>query len=317
MIHIFTHNDLDGYSAGYVILQALKDKNCKITHLNYDKEPALEEIKSGDTVYITDYSLTNDQYRQILELVGDEGHLIWCDHHISAIERYNEDNTLFLEGIRSTKYCGALLTWCYFNNIDTDEIENILSYQDICDRAPEWLLIVDAWDTWKLDSEYRRDAELLNLAVANILSDDIMPDIVARVRDYIKIGRHYEAYRNQWARAFRDKYMFKKEIDGSIFGVDRKITVASMNIGCANSTYFGEVVDEVDVCMTQCFDGQKWTVSLYSNKKDIDCSKAAKTFGGGGHKGAAGYSIETMFPQLFLQDARTVVEGLRKIKEEN
>ena len=314
MTHIFTHNDLDGYAAGYVILQALKDKKVKITHLNYDKEPALEDIKSGDTVFITDYSLTNDQYRQILELVGDEGHLIWCDHHISAIERYEKDEELCLEGIRSTKYCGALLTWCYFNDIDAEEINDIYTYQDICDRVPDWLLMVDAWDTWKLDSEYRRAAELLNLAVANILSDDIMPDIVTRVRDYIKIGRYYEAYRNQWAKSFRDKYMFKKEMSGAIFGVDRQITVASMNIGCANSTFFGEVVDEVDVCMTQCFDGEKWTVSLYSNKKDIDCAKAATSFGGGGHKGAAGYTVETLYPHLFLDSVATINQ---KSEEEN
>ena len=316
MIQIFTHNDLDGYAAGYVILQALKDQESKVTHLNYDKEPALEDIKSGDTVYITDYSLSNDQYRQILELVGDNGHLVWCDHHISAIERYNKDEELCLEGIRSTKYCGALLTWCYFNDIDTEEIENILSYSDICEKAPKWLLMVDAWDTWKLDSEYRRDAELLNLAVANILSDDIMPDIISDLQNYIKIGRYYEAYRNQWAKSFRDKYMFKKEIDGSIFGIDRKITVASMNIGCANSTFFGDLIDSVDVCMTQCFNGKKWTVSLYSNKPDIDCAKAAMTFGGGGHKGAAGYTVETIFPQLFLHSIDTNKYTISKSKEE-
>jgi nanoRNase/pAp phosphatase (c-di-AMP/oligoRNAs hydrolase) len=32
-----------------------------------------------------------------------------------------------------------------------------------------------------------------------------------------------------------------------------------------------------------------WNVSLYSTKPEIDCGEIAKSFGGGGHKGAAGF----------------------------
>lgn len=72
--------------------------------------------------------------------------------------------------------------------------------------------------------------------------------------------------------------------------------------GCANSTYFGEEIDNVDVCITQCFDGKGWTVSLYSNKEDIDCSICAKIHGGGGHKGAAGCYFEQVTPPEILID---------------
>ena len=33
----------------------------------------------------------------------------------------------------------------------------------------------------------------------------------------------------------------------------------------------------------------KWKVSLYSTKPEIDCGAIAKTYGGGGHVGAAGF----------------------------
>lgn len=36
-------------------------------------------------------------------------------------------------------------------------------------------------------------------------------------------------------------------------------------------------------------DGKKWTVSLYSKKDNVDCSKIATKYGGGGHKKAAGF----------------------------
>ena len=46
---------------------------------------------------------------------------------------------------------------------------------------------------------------------------------------------------------------------------------------------------------------------LYSNKSDIDCSYAAKIFGGGGHKGAAGCYFEQLTPPTFLlEDGETI-----------
>ena len=36
----------------------------------------------------------------------------------------------------------------------------------------------------------------------------------------------------------------------------------------------------------------QWTVSMYSDKPDIDVSVIAKNNGGGGHKGAAGFQTD-------------------------
>lgn len=306
MIHILTHNDLDGYAAGFVVLEHFGKKNCDVVHLNYDKEPAIENFKAGDKVFITDYSLTNEQYRQIQELVGKDN-LVWCDHHITAIKRYEEDENLFIDGIRSTKYCGAVLTWCYFNDIDTDEIDNCLSYDEVMLRLPAYLRYVDAWDTWKLNSPYREDAEYLNISVGSRLSMELIAEMKDCLRDYIDTGKTYVEFRNQWSKQFREKYMFKKKMSGRNFGTDREIEIAVLNIGCANSTYFGEEIDNVDVCATMCFNGKDWTVSLYSNKPDIDCSLCAKMFDGGGHKGAAGCSFNQLTPPVFLLDDNEII----------
>lgn len=280
MVHILTHNDLDGYAAGFVVLQHFGKENCDIVHLNYDKEPVIENFKTGDKVFITDYSLTNEQYKMIKSLVGDDN-LIWCDHHISAINRYNEDENLYVDGIRSTKYCGAVLTWCYFNDIDTEEINEIMSYNELIEKVPLWLRLVDAWDTWKLDSPYRENAEYLNTGVQSRLSMELISEIAKNTYDFyllkaINTGKSYTEFKEQWSKQFREKYMFKKTIPGTNFGVNRDITLAVLNIGCANSTYFGDIINEVDVCVTICFDGKGWTVSLYSSKPDIDCSQCAK-----------------------------------------
>ena len=299
MVHILTHNDLDGYSAGYVVLQHFGKENCNIEHFNYDREPAVEKYGEGDTVVITDYSLSNDQYRQILAQIGDEGDLIWLDHHITAINRYHEEDDLYLQGIRSTKYCGAALAWFYFNDFDTVDVEEI-PYETLVEKLPLWLRLVDAWDTWKTDSPYRRNAELLNLALCNDLSIENINKIAKDTKVYsanllkpLNTGKCYEQYKDMWTKQFRDKYMFiEEDVPGKQFGASRNLRVAILNIGCANSTFFGEQINECDVCMTFCYNGNQFVISVYSNKDDVDCSLFAKNHGGGGHRGAAGCTVD-------------------------
>ena len=41
--------------------------------------------------------------------------------------------------------------------------------------------------------------------------------------------------------------------------------------------------------------GKQWRVSLYQDgRPDVDCSVIAKKYGGGGHKGAAGFECVTL-----------------------
>ena len=311
MVHIITHNDLDGYSAGYVTLKHFGEENCNITHYNYDRPVDMSSFQNGDIVVITDYSLSNLEYKQILDIIGEDGHLIWCDHHISAIDRYNSAEDLVLEGLRSTKYCGALLTWFYFNNYTLEQVEDT-PYESIITSVPYWLRLVDAWDSWKTDSIYRISAENLNMGVANKLSIDLIDSIAtdpAIMEQYIQIGETYTEYRDSWAANFCDKYMFKRKLSGHLFNTPRDIEVAVLNIGCASSKYFGDTIDEVDVCITECFNGEKWSVSFYSQKDDIDCSFAAKLFGGGGHKGAAGCTFDQQQPPISVGNTEIFRKG--------
>ena len=50
---------------------------------------------------------------------------------------------------------------------------------------------------------------------------------------------------------------------------------------------FGEKIKTYDICISFEFDGEKFLVSLYSEKIDVAC--IAEKYGGGGHKGAAGF----------------------------
>jgi nanoRNase/pAp phosphatase (c-di-AMP/oligoRNAs hydrolase) len=57
---------------------------------------------------------------------------------------------------------------------------------------------------------------------------------------------------------------------------------------------FDTVEEDYDIMMPFVFDGKRWTVSLYTKKKDIDVSELAKKHGGGGHRQAAGFQCDQL-----------------------
>ena len=64
-----------------------------------------------------------------------------------------------------------------------------------------------------------------------------------------------------------------------------------------NSQFFDSMYDpekhDVMCAYAQLAD-RRWKVSLYSTKPDIDCGASCETFGGGGHKGAAGFICDKL-----------------------
>ena len=57
-----------------------------------------------------------------------------------------------------------------------------------------------------------------------------------------------------------------------------------------------EKIKDYDAVIAYCYNGNLWTMSIYSDaSKDFDCAEFAKKFSGGGHKKAAGFRT-TEFP---------------------
>lgn len=73
---------------------------------------------------------------------------------------------------------------------------------------------------------------------------------------------------------------------------------------CLNSARFNSKVFAArdvpetghDALMGFCFDGKLWQFSLYhaNHRNDLDLSKIAVKYGGGGHKGACGFRLEKL-----------------------
>lgn len=302
MVKIFHHNDLDGYSSGYLTYKYFKSLGKDITTIvmDYNSKFDLNDIKKDDEVYIVDYHISPELFRELQSKCLE---VVWIDHHISAIDEYNN----------------------YFKKLRLNLNEEILGSWQIGDSAtmlvyeyfygntniPKWVNLVDAWDTWKTDTEYYKEAELLNLACQNNLSIDLIEEIDTNKKlmsNLINVGKYFKEYRDQWSESFANKYGFEtsiEDLDGTIS------SIYVLSLGNANSKYFGNKIDKYDYCITQGFDGEKWNISVYSNKPNKDCSKFAKIFGGGGHVGASGFTYEGYEP-LFTKNKNNI-----KLKEEN
>src|SRR5699024_3525054 len=106
------------------------------------------------------------------------------------------------------------------------------------------------------------------------------------LKDLIETGNKYIDYRNHWSSQLRERYGY----DTNIIGPDNKsYSMYLLNLGNANSEYFGDKINEYDIVTTFCFNGIKYNYSMYSNKDYVNCAELCRYFGvdnGGGHKGA-------------------------------
>ena len=61
----------------------------------------------------------------------------------------------------------------------------------------------------------------------------------------------------------------------------------AVNRARVSSDRFEGRIHEYPIVIAYYWDGGRWKISLYSEK--VDVSEIAKAYGGGGHKGAAGF----------------------------
>lgn len=281
----FHHNDIDGISSAAIVARYTNNYNPD-DYIMYDYSFPIptERIEDGETVYFVDLSFspnTIDKLKEILEVKNCT--LIWCDHHTSSMkvmDSYPEYKTI--EGIRQEGISGAALTWMYFN---------VCTFGD----CPKFIKLISDFDCFKFDYpetlhfKYSLEAEKLTpfANVWNQLVRDSQNKGNPMLKVMIEKGKVIEKYMNQWNENYCTDYSYESEIAGL------KCLVCNIR---ANSLLFGDLYNEYPIVAIWVFDGNQYKYSIYSNKDNVDCSKIAETYGGGGHKGAAGFvSKELIF----------------------
>jgi oligoribonuclease NrnB/cAMP/cGMP phosphodiesterase (DHH superfamily) len=267
----FYHNDLDGHCSAAIIAKFYKEyglpfKDQDFFETSYDRDFPFDKIKNGEKVYIVDYSLRdNNEWKQLNQITSD---IVWIDHHISALEKFGH---LDLSGIRKDGIAACELVWEYFfKNRST----------------PFSVKLLGDYDVWTF--KYKDKTNLFQNAMRSyetLPTNDIWKDLLNSddVDFYLKEGESISRYmKKQYEETVKNKG-FEIDFEGK--------KAIACNASERGSQLFDSVYDESkhDIMIPFAFNGKKWTFSLYSTKDNVDCSKIAAKFGGGGHKKAAGF----------------------------
>lgn len=288
MVGIFHSRDLDGFTSGAIIKH--KYPNAILIGFDYGQQLPYDKIPKGEPVIMADVSLP---MTEMLELAKHSGYqLTWIDHHISSIEDYmrvTEGGEGFLTAVLENGISACEGCWKHF-------------FPD--KEMPLAIRLLGEYDTWRKEDENRWNNEILPFQFGMRMicnSPETMPVWALEsgegpfeyIHNVIQKGETILAYQRQQNEASCKK-AFPAEFQG--------LRAICLNGSGFNSDVFKSVYDESkhDIMMPFAYDGKtkQWIVSLYTTKKDIDCSAIAKKLGGGGHAAAAGFQRSEIFSLL-------------------
>lgn len=271
------HNDADGRASGAIVRRALGPA-VNLIEMNYGDSIPWEAINHANRVVIVDFSLPLQDMKRIA--AGRE--LTWIDHHKTSLEEMKGEANDW-PGIRTVDEAACVLTWQYF-------------FPD--QSPPRAVVLIGDRDIWRWAEEetgsfgeglHQQDTQVENDELWQSLLDD-SPELVSQLIKHGGILRQANLKNIE-----RKVARFGQETS---FEGYRTLLVNDRGGGDMGD-YINQLGYQIGYCYIDNLQEGKLTtfVTLYS--KEVDVSKIARKFGGGGHVGAAGFSFarhNTPFP---------------------
>lgn len=273
------------------------------------------------TVYMVDVSLPPEDMKRLAKV----SNLVWIDHHASII---NQMAGFEIDGYQVVGAAGCELCWVWFES----RVRGLLAHEVLhlleegC-NVPEAVRLLGRYDVWDKDHpdweskilpfQYglRTQKDAYDPLGGAESKDPANPDglslweelfamrlnLNAIVRDGRMILRYQaEVNRRAMETGAHEFKMAVPRTDHTPTGMmtpDGYLRVLACNTIVFNSLFFDGFYDPTkhDVMCAYCqLASGKWKVSLYTTKPELDCGAICKTFGGGGHKGAAGFICDNL-----------------------
>lgn len=276
---IYHHNDLDGRCAAAIMARYAEEKEfapIEFIEVDYKDKIDFSNITGEDTVAILDFSF-KPEIMVALRLKTND--IIWCDHHNTAKD-YGYDDLPGYRDFSDKGLSGCECAWKY-------------CYPE--KEIPRAVKLIGDYDSWRHEEaprslEFYEGMKLLDTSPEiHIFWRDLLvaSDSITTEKDIARIvsyGISAMAYRDAYCSEMLKAFGYETEIGG--------YKAMAINVYRFGSAVFGESFGEYPVYISYIHDGERFTVSLYSDK--IDVSQIAKAHGGGGHKGAAGFVCDVL-----------------------
>jgi hypothetical protein len=262
----------DGFGAAWAAWRAWGERGVYVPRGHEDPLRASEY--TGDYVLFADIAPPTGSYRGLAHAVGQ---LVVLDHHVSAQRRFAEDpflaRELASEGHRvrfDLSRSGATLAW---RELHPD------------DPIPELLTYVEDQDLWNWKLPRSRE---VNAAIASHARDwATWSGLAAQpIEALADLGAPIlRAFQMEVERALHSAQPIALG-DLRVEGVNARTQRAEIGHELASRARYG-----VPCGAVFRLEGRRVDVSLYS-LGDLDVAALASQYGGGGHKNAAGFSVD-------------------------
>jgi len=276
-VRCYHHNDADGRCAAAIVAKAheawsqeqpFDPESIEFIEMDYSRVVDVDSIKPDEEVVIVDFSFKPEVMTEVMKKTSN---IIWIDHHKSCAQYPSHDPKLRgLRDFRDKGLSGCELTWQYFFK----------------KSIPYGVELIGDYDSWRLQQapaslEFRVGIEIEDQHPLSMMWAELLGNIIGKSAEILQNGKICIRYRDRFCQDFMKQFGFETELAG--------VRAYACNFYRYGSPGFGERFKAYPMCIAFAFDGTRFTVSLYSEDPDVDCAEIAKTFGGGGHHGAAGF----------------------------
>ncbi|MBA1147398.1 phosphohydrolase [Ectothiorhodospiraceae bacterium WFHF3C12] len=276
---IYHGNCADGFTAAWAVRQALGDIECHAA--GYGQTPP---DVAGRDVIIVDFSYPRD----VLQAMNEQANsVLVLDHHKSAAED--------LAGLPEPPECWE--DWIEHHLALAPDMTSTMAALFDLERSGAGI----AWDFFH-DAprpalvDHVEDRDIFRFALED--TEEIMMAVFSREYtwenwDSLAAESPYELYRE--GRAILRKH--RKDVRELIRSCEQRMRIGGHLVPVLNAPYFysteaGHIMSEGEpfaACYWDSADAR--TFSLRSREDGVDVSAIAKQYGGGGHRGAAGFRM--------------------------
>lgn len=297
-IFLLTHTDLDGIGC-YITMKRLYPNATIIPtysenkDVNKNVDRILGLLNEDDYFFITDLSPSEGKAKEIDEHKY-ASNIRLLDHHKTALELNRYDwATVEIEDEDGTLQCGTSLTLFYGIDSLEKNIEEIAKHSFI-----KFIELVRLWDTWDWNRLGIPEAKNLNMLLHTYGREAFVANILS------KLDQHLDLFDDIDNTVINIKTREEQDLidkkDRSIISIKYKhytlgVVFADSNLSVLGNELANRHLEYDAIAMVTGH-----TVSLRTVKDNVDVSDIAKTFGGGGHKPAAGFVISNDIKQQFI-----------------
>lgn len=286
-------SDLDGKCSAALVKLAYPD--CELIGIDYGDEFPKGSIQMGEDVWMVDFCLQPfTEMWWLKDLVNSfGGEFVWIDHHKTAIDAALSSGFYANRGRLEVGKAACELIWEFLHPGET---------------IPEAVWLLGRYDVWDLEANPRVVPFQYGMMYEDIPVDDqegwrtVVEDRGYHITRIVQTGRIIQRSIEQGFRGTAEYACFEIEWEG--------MNWIAINGPYRGSGVFKSVFDprRHHGMLSFFWNGKEWRFGMYSDREDVDVSAVAKKYGGGGHKGAAGFQRSG---KEFMDDGMMLLLGVK------